>query len=147
MSELSEQQIAWCGGVIDAIGHVRTRETDAGSLLASVSVSTAQLPIAERLAHLTGIGVTRVTRDYNRVGCSDHCTEPHLHVVSVTARWNLTGARALIFLNAVRPYLVFKAAEADDVIRATGEAPAKPATAMKMATLGWPTEAMIGGVQ
>ena len=141
MSEaaLTPQQIAWCGGVIDSIGLIRLRETDAGSSLASVSVSTALVPIAERLASLTGTKVTTVHRSYNRLGCSSHCTEPHLHVSSTTARWSLTGARALTFLNAIRPFLSVKAELADEVIAASKDAPSKPRTTQKMATLGWPT--------
>jgi len=139
MTELTTQQIAWCGGVIDSIGLIRLRKTDAGSSLASVSVSTALTPIAERLAELTGTKVTTVSRNYNRLGCSDHCTEPHLHVVSVTARWSLTGARALTFLAAIRPYLSVKADVADEVIDKGKAAPSKARTTQKMATLGWPT--------
>lgn len=138
---LSSEEIAWCGGVIDALGLMRLRETDAGSQLPSVYVSTAQLPIAQRLADLTGVKVTMVSRDYKRMGCGQHCTEAHLHVNSVTARWSLTGARARAFLAAVRPYLFFKAAEADALIEATKDAPSKPRTTEKMADLGWP----IGG--
>lgn len=138
---VTPEQIAWCGGVIDAIGLIRLRETDAGSQLASVSVSTANLPIAERLASLTGMSVTKVVRDYKRMGCGEHCTEPHLHVASVTARWSLTGARANAFLTAVRPHLFFKADAADEVLAATADAPRKPRTTQKMRELGWP----IGG--
>lgn len=138
MSAVTIEQVAWCGGVIDAIGLIRLRETDVGSQLASVSVSTALVPIAQRLAELTGTKVTTVKRNYNRLGCSQHCTEAHLHVTSITARWSLTGARALTFLTAVRPYLGVKADAADEVISAAKGAPSKPRTAQKMAELGWP---------
>ena len=138
MTTLTREQIAWCGGVIDAIGLVRLRETDAGSTLAYVGVSTALLPIAERLAELTGTKVTTVRRNYDRLGCTQHCTEPHLHVASVTARWSLTGARARAFLLAIRPFLGVKAAEVDEVLGATKDAPSKPRTTQKMADLGWP---------
>lgn len=137
---LQPEQIAWCGGVIDAIGLIRLRETDAGSNLAYVGVSTAQLPIAQRLADLTGTKVTTVRRDYTRLGCSQHCTEPHMHVLSVTARWSLTGARALAFLTAIRPYLTFKADDTDEVLAASKDAPSKARTTAKMRELGWPGE-------
>lgn len=136
--DLTPEQIAWCGGVIDAIGLVRLRETDAGSSLAYVSVSTALLPIAQRLADLTGTSVTTVRREYNRLGCSQHCTEAHQHVQSVTARWSLTGARALTFLQAIHPFLGVKIGEVDEVIAAAKDAPSKPRTTEKMASLGWP---------
>lgn len=131
------EQIAWCGGVIDAIGLVRTRQTEADSLLAYVSVSTAQLPIANRLAALTGTKVTTVRRDYTRLGCSQHCEEPHLHVESVTARWSLTRARALVFLSSIEPYLVFKLEDTRRVLEETKDAPRKGTTVSKMTQLGW----------
>lgn len=138
MNKLTTEQIAWCAGVIDALGHIRLRETDVGSQLAMVSVSTALVPIAERLAELTGMKVTTVRRNYTRFGCTDHCTEPHLHVDSNTGRWSLTGSRANTFLLAVRPYLVVKADVVDEVLAATADAPRKPRTSEKMAQLGWP---------
>ena len=140
MSALSSTEIAWCGGVIDALALVRLRETDAGSSLPSISVSTPHLAIAQRLAELTGVSVTTVSRDYKRMGCGEHCTEAHLHVVSVTARWNLTGARARTFLLAIRPHLFVKAGEVDALLDATKDAPSKPRTSQKMAALGWPIE-------
>lgn len=138
MTALEPEQIAWCGGVIDALGLIRLRDTDAGSTLAYVGISTSLLPIAEHLAELTGTKVTTVRRDYDRLGCSTHCTEAHLHVSSVTARWSLTGSRASAFLAAVRPYLNVKADVVDEVLAATKAAPRKSATLHKMADLGWP---------
>lgn len=137
-------EIAWCAGVVDAIGLVRQRELKAtGSLLAYVGVSTAHLGIAERLAELTGTRPTIVRRNYNRLGCSAHCTEPHQHVNSVTARWSLTGARARVFLQAVRPMLALKGQVVDETLWATQDAPFKPAVASKMVELGWPIETTV----
>jgi hypothetical protein len=135
---VTPEDVAWCGGVIDVLGLLRLRDTDAGARLPSVFISTPYAPIAQRLAYLTGMTVTTVTREYKRVGCSDHCTEPHLHVVSATARWSLTGSRAQVFLKAVRPYLFVKGAECDELLEASANARFKPATAAKMHELGWP---------
>lgn len=130
--------IAWCGGIIDAIGMVRVRTTPGGTELAYVAVSTPQLAIARRLAELTGATVTTVRRDYTRVGCTEHCEAAHLHVNSTTGRWSLTGAKAVVFLAAVQPYIVTRADDVAEVLAATGDAPNKPATARKMHALGWP---------
>lgn len=135
--KLTVAEVAWCGGIIDIAGAVRVRKTEAGSSLAYVAISTPIVAIAERLAAMTGMKVTIVTRDYKRLGCSKHCTEAHLHVSSVTARWSLTGARAVAFLTAVRPYLVVKADEVDAVLAETASAPLKPRTVEKMRELGW----------
>jgi len=79
-----------------------------------------------------------VHREYRRLGCNEHCTEAHLHVSSTTARWSLTGARAVVFLAAIEPYLRAKQGLAQDVIAAGSTAPSKPATTRKMYQLGWP---------
>lgn len=135
--KVSAPEIAWCGGVVDSLGLLRLRETDAGAHLPSVFVSTPHLPIARRLAELTGVKVTMVTRDYKRMGCGDHCTTAHLHVQSTTARWSLTGSRALVFLQAVRPYLFVKAEEADLLLESSSNPRSKPATTAKMREMGW----------
>lgn len=130
--------LAWCGGIIDALGMVRVRETPVGTALAYVAVSTPVFPIAARLSELTGARVTTVRRDYTRVGCSEHCEQAHMHVLSATARWSLTGARAAVFLAAVQPFVVVQAEQVAEVLAATAGAPQKPATARKMQALGWP---------
>lgn len=130
-------EIAWCGGVVDSLGTLRLRETPAGGQLPYVVVSTPHLPIANRLATLTGVRVTMVSRDYKRMGCGDHCTDAHLHVQSTTARWSLTGSRAQVFLRSVRPYLFVKAEEADLLLEASENPRGKPATTRKMREMGW----------
>lgn len=135
--KVSAPEIAWCGGVVDSLGLLRLRETPAGGQLPSVYVSTPHLPIANRLAELTGVRVTMVTRDYKRMGCGDHCTDAHLHVQSTTGRWSLTGSRATVFLRSVRPYLFVKAQEADLLLEASENPRGKPATTRKMREMGW----------
>lgn len=135
--KITEAEIAWCGGVVDSLGLLRLRETPAGGHLPSVFVSTPHLPIASRLAELTGVRVTMVSRDYKRMGCGDHCTDAHLHVQSTTGRWSLTGSRATVFLRSVRPYLFVKAEEADLLLEASENPRGKPATTRKMREMGW----------
>lgn len=133
---ITTEDIAWCAGVIDSLGLVRIRELENGTDLPEVFVSTAKEPIAAKLSELTGTKVVTIKRDYNRLGCGDHCTEPHLHVLSTTARWSLVGARATVFLSACLPYL--RVQEVKEVVNAGLQAPMKPATPQKMYQLGWP---------
>lgn len=130
--------IAWCAGVIDTLGSVKTREMETGSHLSYVAVSSPRMDILEELAELTGTSVVTVRREYDRLGCGEHCTEAHQHIKSVTGRWSLTGAKATIFLAAIEPYLRTK----QEVVQATlaigMDAPVKPATLKKMYDLGWP---------
>lgn len=137
-SALQPEQLAWCAGVIDMVGLIKTRPMDTGSELSYVSVSTPRRDILDHLAELTGSGVVIVNRDYKRLGCGEHCTEPHLHVFSTTARWSLTGARAAVFLAAIEPYLMTKATQAQEAVAAGLVAPRKAATLNKMYRLGWP---------
>lgn len=131
-------ELAWCAGVIDAMGIIRTRQMKTGSQLGYVGVSSSKRDIMLALSEMTGTTVVPVHRDYKRLGCNEHCQEPHLHVVSSTGRWSLTGARAAVFLSAIEPYLVIKKGAASDAISAGLIAPAKPATLEKMYKLGWP---------
>lgn len=133
---INTTDVAWCAGVFDALGAIRMRTMDTGAVLPAVHVSTANLDVLEHIAHLTGVGVTRVTRDYQRLGCGEHCTEAHQHVLSVTGRWSLVGARAYVFLCAIEPYVAHK--DVTEGIAAGAAAPFKPATVAKMLALGWP---------
>jgi hypothetical protein len=125
--------------VIDVLGLIRTRAMKTGSELGYVGVSTPRRDILGQLAELTGVRTFTVNRDYNRLGCGEHCQEPHLHVTSSTGRWSLTGARAVVFLAAIEPYLVVSKGQAQDAILAGLLAPRKDATVRKMYDLGWPT--------
>lgn len=132
-----DAQISYMAGVLDSLGRVRVRELDNGTQLAQVAISSPNLALLRHVAQLTGVTVTRVRRHYTRVGCTTHCKEKHLHVESDTGRWELTGARAVIVLKAVRPFLVLLGSEVDTVLAATAGAPRKPATVRKMVELGW----------
>lgn len=123
---------------MDVLGLMRLRDTDAGARLPSVSVSTPLIAVGQRLAHLTGVRLTTVTRNYDRLGCSAHCEEPHLHVHSTTVRWSLTGERARVFLTAVRPHLHVKGTEVDALLEASTNPRSKPRTLTKMTEIGWP---------
>jgi hypothetical protein len=78
-----------------------------------------------------------VIRDYDRVGCGTHCTEPHLHVDSVTGRWQLVGYRATVVLANVLPYLVDRHDDAEALVVLGLAADHKTQTAAAMRRLGW----------
>lgn len=138
---LTEPDYAWCAGVIDTLGLVKLRPSPAtGTELAYVAISSPRIDILERLAEMTGSTVVTVNRQYNRLGCDEHCTEPHVHVHSTTGRWSLTGAKALVFLSAIQPYVHMRREEIDKVLAVGSVAPRKLATVEKMAELGWPVE-------
>lgn len=133
---ISDAELGYLAGVVDALAHLGVRDAS-GRQLAQLTVSTADAQLAQHCAALTGVSVTTVRRDYRRLGCSAHCEEPHLHVISTTARWQLVGARAVVVLRAVRPMLWVKSERVDDLLAAVGDAPTKSATMTKMRELGW----------
>lgn len=133
---MSPAELAYLAGVVDSLGRIRIRYSGV-SELAVVAISSANLELLERIARTTGVKVIHVRRAYSRLGCMEHCEDPHLHVRSYTGRWELTGARAVIFLRSVLPYLVQLNHAATRVLASTGGAPVKPATIRKMAELGW----------
>lgn len=136
--KLSVPTLAWCAGVTDVLGNIRLRELDTGAQVPAVYASSARIDLCDRLGELTGIKTVSVFRNYNRLGCGEHCDEPHQHVMSTTGRWSLTGIKATVFLNAVLPYLQTKRADAEEALAAGLVAPYKPGVLTKMYDLGWP---------
>lgn len=135
---IDEPRLAWCAGVIDVLGAIRLRKTETGAQLPAVFLSSARQDVLQTLAKMTGTKVTQVFRDYNRLGCGEHCDEAHQHVLSTTGRWSLTGARATVFLSAVEPHILIRKSEVAEAIAAGLTVPHKPATVQKMYELGWP---------
>lgn len=136
MEKVTPATVAWCAGVIDSLGHITTRKLPTGSTIAVVTVSSPKVEILERLSELTGTKPITVRRDYSRLGCSDHCTERHLHVKSTSGRWSVSGARASILLRCLTPHLITTLQKASEVLR-EADAPYKEATVRKMEELGW----------
>ena len=128
----------WFAGVIDVMGAIRMRRMDTGVDLPALYVSTSRQDILTELGDLTGMSITQVFRDYNRLGCGEHCTEPHQHVLSTTGRWNVTGARATVVLHAITPFMRVRKTEAEEALAAGLLAPRKDAVLKKMYALGWP---------
>lgn len=130
--------LAYLAGLVDAVGRLRTHTTTEGTTLPHLGISSPNLQLLRHCATLTGVKVTNVIRDYDRVGCGAHCTEPHLHVDSVTGRWQLVGWRATVVLAAIQPYLHQQRGHANDLIQLGLAATHKPQTATAMRRLGWP---------
>jgi hypothetical protein len=135
---LTEREMAYMAGVVDAMGALRLREVRGETLLPFVEISCSNLGLLEWLARRTGTGVTKVKRDYRRNGCTLHCPDPHVHIQSLSGRWSLSGVRATVVLFGLRPYLQLQAEAAQELLDVGLRAPRKGATIQKMADLGWP---------
>jgi hypothetical protein len=136
---LSDQTLAYLAGILDVQARIGLRATQDG-YLPLVAISSTNLPLLEWLGSLTGTKTYFMARDYPRHPCAAHCLEAHQHIVSVNARWEVTGAKATVLLRAVRPMMRLRTADVDSLLVATGDARFKPATLRKMAELGWPVD-------
>jgi hypothetical protein len=138
VEHLTEAQIAHVAGILDAMARFRVRTTPDGTNLPYVAVSCPNMPLLEYLGSLTGVVPFTTSRAYEKHRCTEHCSEPHQHVVSASGRWSVSGAKATVVLAAITPHLRFQKTEAEDLLAVGLEAPRKPATPAKMAALGWP---------
>lgn len=129
-------EIAWLAGVIDVVGSLGERRTP-HSVLPMVSVHTRDDDLLNYLCRSTGVTRVEIKRDYAKQACTLHCQDLHIHVFSVSGRWQVIGARATSVLMTLRPYLRLQAGRADELIELGLAAPVKEATFTKMRTLGW----------
>ena len=138
MLALDQGTKAYLAGMIDTIGIIRVREMKNTPPLPYVGINTANKQMVDFAAGITDAKVTEVTRKYNKMQCTEHCTpDAHTHVDSTTYRWSVTGVKATILLSNIKPYLIFKTTDAIEALKAGLEANYKPATYRKMKVLGW----------
>ena len=136
MKEIGPADLAYVAALIDLQGHITTRSVR-DATLPLLALSSGNAGVLQMLGRMTGVRPFVTRRDYNRVGCSAHCPEPHQHIVSESGRWSVSGVKATVVLHSVLPYLRFKRDEAVEAIRVGLDADYKPATLTKMKELGW----------
>lgn len=134
--KLTEAELAWMAGVIDARAKISYRKI-VTTTLPQISVSGSDTQTLDKLAEFSGTKITIVKRSYSKFGCTQHCKEKHEHVLSVTGRWIVTGSRATVILENVKPYIQVKVAEVDAGLLLGWQAYSKDATVQKMVELGW----------
>lgn len=98
-------ELAYFAGAIDARGHI-SLTSRRGIPQPRVRVTTRRIELLRWLAGNTGVRVKIDDRGYERRPCSEHCSLKHQHLVRQSAYWNVDGARAVIVLWNVLPYLV-----------------------------------------
>lgn len=135
---LSQADLAYLAGVLDAQGHIAIRTTADGTQLPQLSLSGPNVALLQWLGDLTGVRPIVTTRAYAKAGCSEHCATKHRHVTSTSGRWQLSGAKATVVLAAIQPFLRLQLDEAAQAVELGMAAPFKPATPNKMQQLGWP---------
>lgn len=134
---IEEADKAYCAGVIDLAGVIRTRKINTDTELPYVALSGSNEAMLRHFARLTGTRAFVTSRNYYKAGCAEHCQAKHQHVVSTSGRWSLSGVKATVLLHNLRPYLRIQADAARDAVLVGLEAPFKAATLRRMLQLGW----------
>jgi hypothetical protein len=134
--KLEVPDLAYAAALIDTLAVMKLRE-----------VGPTQLPelainarYGEALAWLGDKTMTRIStikRDYQRAGCGEHCPEAHVHIVSTSGRWVVTGVKATIVLHNVLPYLRVQRVQAIDLVVAGQTIGYKGNVVEVMRDLGW----------
>jgi hypothetical protein len=93
--------IEYVAGVVDSRGHITLARSTP-----RIRVTTRRVDLLHGLARHSGVGVLLDDRGYDRRGCATHCTEKHQHNVRQSAYWNCDGARAVVILYNVLPFLI-----------------------------------------
>lgn len=135
---LTQAELAYVAGVLDAQGHIAVRTTKDGTKLPQLALSGPNVALLRWLGDLTGVRPIMTTRTYSKAGCAQHCAAKHLHVTSTSGRWQISGAKATVVLAAIQPFLHWQITEAAEAVELGLSAPFKPATPTKMLALGWP---------
>lgn len=134
---MAELDLRYLAGVIDSVALLRKREVRDSGLLPAVAVHGIE-PVIRMLAKATGTHPTTTNRDYHAALCVEHCSQPHIHKVSSSLRWSLTGARATVLLAAIEPFTVM---HQHDITLAVEEGLEQRWTVppvKSMHSLGWP---------
>lgn len=152
---LSDADMAWMAGVIDAKGSVvRKRNKSRVTPQVVLYVNAKDGRIARRLSQLTGTAPEPHARpapgEFLRRGCAVHCEAPHVHVgeypwqMPPTTRWAVTGTAAAVVLANLEPFMVTYrdyAADVDEVLgtfAAAGHGSgAVRSTLARLVSLGW----------
>lgn len=134
--EIDQRTLAYVAGIVDLLGLIRIRDVE-GTMLPVLQIHGQHMPIFNYLGELTGTRAIETRRDYTRAGCSQHCSEKHMHIVSRSGRWSLTGAKATVVLWNIQPYLREKKDAADGALAVGLATKFKQGTVDKMAALGW----------
>jgi hypothetical protein len=135
---LTEQELAYVAGILDSQGSIAVRTTADGTELPQLSVSGPNVEMLLWLGEMTGVKPVITSRRYAKAGCAEHCSEKHVHVMSRSGRWLISGAKATVVLAATRPFLRWKGTQAGSAVELGLAAPFKQATPAKMRALGWP---------
>lgn len=127
---------AYIAGLVDTLGKLTSRTVHRDEL--PVLTIQGKHDILPWLADVTGVQVMRLEKGYSRHQCGEHCPDKHTVIASWTYRWQVVGARAIVVLYNIEPYLRLQDREARRLLRIGGQVEVKGSVIHDMAELGWP---------
>jgi len=140
---LDVSTLAYIAAILDSRAVIRQRtvgETD----LPYLAVSCPDERLLDLLCRATAIRKVVTRREYAKAGCAEHCQEKHVHTVSRSMRWSVTGVKATVVLDNCLPYMQIQQEEAMEVLAIGLTAPYKAAALRRMAELGWDVSRVTG---
>lgn len=133
---LSTADLAYAAALVDAFAVLRIRDVK-GTELPEVTIQNSRITALDWLAETTGVKVVRIGKDYRQHRCADHCPDKHTHVEAVTRRWQVTGARAVIVLHAVEPFMRVQGRQARELVGTGRQNGYSTGVVNDMTRLGW----------
>jgi hypothetical protein len=127
---MSEAKLAYIAALVDTLGKLSTRVVTRDEL--PVVTIQGKYEILEWLAVVSGVKLIKLDKSYSRHQCTEHCPDKHMAIESFSYRWQLVGARAVVLLEAIEPYLKLQAFEARRLIRLSTDVAFKPDTIKDM---------------
>ena len=136
--------LAYVAAILDSRAVIRERKVG-DSDLPYIAVSCPDERLLDLLCTVTAIRKVVTRRAYTKAGCAEHCQEKHIHTVSKSMRWSITGIKATVVLDNCLPYMRIQQEEAQRVLAIGLVAPRTTAALRRMAELGWDTSRVTTG--
>jgi hypothetical protein len=133
---LPVRDLAYAAALVDTLAVLNVREVGPSGL-PMVTIHSKYQPALAWLGERTQSKITTVKRDYQRASCADHCPEAHIHIVSESGRWQVSGVKATIVLHNLLPFLRVQDETARTLIEAGKSIGYKGQVVQRMKELGW----------
>ena len=133
---LDVPQLAYAAALVDTLAVLSLREVN-GTQLPNVAINARHSDALSWLGEMTGTRLSTITRDYHRGACAAHCPDAHVHIVSTSGRWVVTGVKATITLHNLLPFLRVQRVAAIDLVTAGQTIGWKGHVVEQMRAAGW----------
>ncbi len=134
---IPESDLAYLAGVVDVLGRIWSRPSSNGRRLPLLEINGNRPELLAWLGEITSTDIIPTSRDYMRSGCEEHCPQQHVHTISNSTRWSVTGAKATIVLFNIEPFIFLRRPEVEFALGLGMMAEMRAQTVRDMKTNGW----------